>query len=82
MPTKTEAEAIETVQASLSRPCPNCGGKNWTWGGFVAFPVFSDGTMQLGGSVPAALVACSQCSLLQAFAAKPLGLVEDEGRNG
>lgn len=68
---------LQAVKPKLNGACPNCGSRSWTLGNVAMSPELGldSNVVSVGGpGIPTISVVCRQCSLVQFFAAVPLGL--------
>ena len=77
MTAEEQQKVLEALRSRVRGACPNCGARSWSLG-TVSMPPeigLSGGGVRIGGAgVPLVSVVCNDCSLVQFFAAVPLGL--------
>ena len=55
---------------AYSKPCPYCGGTQFSTGEIVAAPIYSHGNVSIGGpTMPMAQLVCNNCAHVIFFAA-------------
>jgi predicted nucleic-acid-binding Zn-ribbon protein len=81
LPTRQElTDAL--VKAGATFPCPRCGNPNFALIESAALPTLGPNTVDLGRTIPVAVVACTKCGYLSQHAYGVLGLLRERKEGG
>ena len=69
-------------EKNVNLPCHRCGSTNFDVVSTTVFPINQNlNSISVGGpSIPAVIIACSNCGVLSTHALAPLGLVNLEAK--